>query len=332
MLELILELPAQLRWAADLEPPALDAAETALVTGMGGSGISGDVAAVVAGEARKLVLVHKGYGLPGWAAVVRPLVVAVSHSGDTEETLSAVGETVESELPLAVVTTGGRLAELAADADWPLVRLPGGPQPRAALGYLAGGVLRTLEAAGLLPPQSEALREAADVVDGLLGGGEGSGMRLGADIAEALDGRVTVIYGGLGVGATAAGRWKTQINENGKAPAYWSALPELDHNEVVGWDAVADLTGRAVGVVFLRDGRDHPRVAQRVEFTQELMDGKVGIAGQVWAQGEGLLARLFSLMVIGDIVSVTIAERAGVDPMPVDVIERLKQRLVEERP
>lgn len=328
MRDLIAELPVQLRWAAGLKPPQIPPSEEALVTGMGGSGISGDIAAVVAEAAGRRVVVHKSYGLPGWVRRSSPLVVAVSHSGNTEETLASAAAALSAGLKPAAVTTGGRLAELASERGWPLIDAPAGPQPRAAVGYLAGGVLRALEAAGILPSQRDDLLEAAEVVESLLQ--EGSAAALADELAEALDERVAVIYGGHGVAAVAANRWKTQINENGKAPAYWSVLPELDHNEIVGWDAHPKLGADRIGVVTLCDRDTHPRVALRARLTTELVDGRVGVAGEVEAQGESVAARLFSLILVGDLVSVSIAERAGVDPMPVDVIESLKRRLAQE--
>jgi glucose/mannose-6-phosphate isomerase len=329
MRELIGELPAQLRWAADLEAPRIGtAAAEGLVAGMGGSGIAGDVAGVVADAVGRRVAVHKSYGLPGWIRKAAPLVVTVSHSGNTEETLSSAAAAISAGMKPAVVTTGGRLAEMAGERDWPLVEVPAGPQPRAAVGYLAGGALRALEAGGVLPPQRDDLREAADVVEEALE--SGSAAARAEELAEALEGRVAVVYGGHGLAAVAANRWKTQINENGKAPAYWSAFPELDHNEIVGWDAYPDLGRERIGVVSLCDRDAHPRLALRVRLTSELIEDRVGIAGRVDAVGESDLARLFSLIVIGDLLSVAIAERAGMDPMPVAVIESLKQRIDQE--
>jgi glucose/mannose-6-phosphate isomerase len=128
----------------------------------------------------------------------------------------------------------------------------------------------------------------------------------------------------------AANRWKCQINENGKAPAYWSVLPELDHNEIVGWEAFPGLGSNRIGIVTLCDRDAHPRLGLRARLTTELIEARAAIVGEVEAQGDSVAARLFSLIVIGDLLSVAIAERAGIDPMPVDVIETLKQRLAEE--
>ncbi len=327
MRELIGQLPDQLRWAARVDIPEVPAADEALVAGMGGSGIAGTIASVIAESAGRRVTVHKSYGIPGWAARHRPLMVAVSHSGNTEECLSAVEGAAAAGLDMAAVTTGGVLGARAAGEGWPVLMPEPMPQPRAAVGNLAGGALRILEAAGILPPQSADLEEAADVVEMLL---DGVGPALAADLADALDGRVTVIYGGAGIGEVAASRWKAQINENGKAPAYWSVLPELDHNEIVGWTAWPGLSADAVGIVWLHDPGDHPRIVLRSKITRELIEDGTGIAGEVVSTGTSALARLFSLMVVGDLVSVAIAERAGTDPVPVTVIENLKQRLAQE--
>ncbi|MBM3694332.1 MAG: bifunctional phosphoglucose/phosphomannose isomerase [Actinobacteria bacterium] len=330
MRHLIGTLPEQLRWAAGLQPPEVPASSEALVAGMGGSGIAGGIAGVVAAAAGRRVGVHRSYGLPGWAGSAGPLVVVVSHSGDTEESLSAIEAAGQLGLSRAAVTTGGHLAAVAAAEGIPLVVTPGVPQPRAAVGYLTGAVLRLLEAAGVVPPQSAGLNEAAEVVERLLDGGHGAAVALADDLASALYHRLVVVYGAEGVPAVAAYRWKTQINENGKAIAYSSSFPELDHNEIEAWAAYPDLARDRVGVVWLHDPADDPRLKRRAEVSRRLVEGRVGLAGEVHAQGAGPLARLFSLTVVGDLVAVSLAERAGVDPVAVDLIATLKERLAEE--
>ncbi|HUG74331.1 MAG TPA: SIS domain-containing protein, partial [Acidimicrobiia bacterium] len=129
------------------------------------------------------------------------------------------------------------------------------------------------------------------------------------------------------VGAVAAGRWKTQINENGKAPAFWATLPEANHNEIVGWTAHPDLSRDSMAAVFLEDEHDHPRVMLRSTVTRELIERSVPIAGVVASRGTSPLARIMALSVVGDLVSVRLAEMADVDPVPVDIIEDLKKRL-----
>ncbi|MGH9166545.1 MAG: bifunctional phosphoglucose/phosphomannose isomerase [Acidimicrobiia bacterium] len=322
-----LGLPEQLRWAVALEVGEVPRAGSALVIGMGGSGISGDFAAQAADRGGRLVDVHKGYGLPGRAAVQRPLVVAVSYSGDTEETLSGVEEARELGLPVTAISTGGELSRLAERHGWPWVSAPGGLQPRAAVGYLTGAVLRVLAAGGVLPDQRPVLVEAAALLDELLGPDEdGAAVELAGDLAEGLAGKVPVIYGGRGVAEVAAQRWKTQFNENAKIPAFWAVLPELDHNEIEGWA----WSPARFGLVFLRDWDDDPRLGRRFELTAEALGGQPPLVGEVWAQGEGIVARMLSLAVVGDLTSVLMAELAGVDPDRVDVLEGIKRRMGEE--
>lgn len=328
MRSLIADLPEQLRWAAGVSPPSVPFASEALIIGMGGSGFAGDVAEVFASSQGRRVTVHKSYGLPGWATALRPLVVAVSHSGDTEETLAGVEEALAGGLAVVTASTDGALRTMAEERGLPYMEVPPGPQPRAAAGYLSGAVLRILEGSGVVGPTASGMLEAAAELDLML---EGGAAEQAETIAGGLTGRAAIVYGATGVAAVAAGRWKTQINENGKAPAWSSALPELNHNEIVGWTAFPSLASDYVGVVFLHDPHDSPRLAQRLRLTRRLMDG-VHVAGDVVAVGDGVLARLFSLVLVGDLVSVAIAERAGVDPVPVAVIQRLKKMLAEEAP
>lgn len=333
MWSMVAGLGGQYRWAAAQQAPQVPAAPAVLVVGMGGSGISGDFAAVVAASHGVQLTVHKGYGLPDWAPGARPLVVAVSYSGNTEETLEAVQRATAAGLPMAVVSSGGMLGARARDEGWPLIEVPGGLQPRAAAGYLIGAVLRVLEGAALVPGQPPDLEEAAATVDELLGeSGQGPGHALARDLAEGLAGRVVVAYGSTGGPAVAAQRWKTQINENAKSPAFWSQLPELDHNEIEGWAALAELTRTRFGIVLLRDRDEHPQIRRRFEVSADLIKRGVAVAGEVWSQGDSLLARMASLALVGDLTSVYLAEQAGIDAVPVETIEQLKQRLKEGNP
>lgn len=324
MLETLVD---QYRWAAAITPPEVPSRSAVLIAGMGGSGISGDVAAAVASDTP--VFVHKGYRLPRWAARLRPLVIGVSYSGNTEETRSVVDDALEAGLDVAVVAGGGRLGALAVERDLPNIPVPTGLQPRAAFGYLSGAVLRLLEAAGYVAETG--LDEAATVVSTLLGTAmDGPAVALADDLAGALRGRIVVVLAGQGVPAVAAYRWKTQINENAKASAFHSVLPEADHNEIVGWSTWGSATRNWVGVVALRDRHEPDHLAARFDPTLEQLAQGASVAGEVWAQGSSPLAHLASLAVVGDLVSLALARDAGVDPVPVEAIETLKQRLTEQ--
>ncbi|HET9260362.1 MAG TPA: bifunctional phosphoglucose/phosphomannose isomerase [Acidimicrobiia bacterium] len=330
MISQIRSLGDQLRWAAEVEPPHVGTFSEVLYAGMGGSGIAGDYAASVAAPLGTRVHVHKGYGpVPEWAIRVRPLVIAASYSGNTEETIDMVAASAESGLPVATVTTGGRLAELTATNRWPTIAVPAGLQPRAAAGYMIGAVVRLLEGAKSLDDHRLAFVEAADLADSMME--EGSEAWGQADeIAASLEGRIPIIYGGGSVSSVVAQRWKTQVNENAKVPAWYSTLPELDHNEIVGWETMPELTSESVGVVVLTDQSDHDRVRARIEHTRALTQDAVPWVGEVASRGTSRLARLISLTVVGDLFSWMLAERLGVDPTPVVTIEKLKKLLVED--
>jgi glucose/mannose-6-phosphate isomerase len=297
---------------------------------MGGSGIAGDYGAALAGPTEGRVAVHKGYGpLPGWVVRSRPTVVAASYSGNTEETLDLVAAAAGAGLPVVTITTGGRLAELTAEHGWPTITVPSGMQPRAAVGYMAGAVTRLLSALGILPNQTGPLDEAADLADAATAEGSET-WDLSLRVAKGLVGRIAIVYGGGPISSTAAQRWKTQINENAKMPAWWSVLPELDHNEIVGWETLPGTTRDLVGVIALTDVADHPRVGNRIEHTAALTGPAVPWLAEVAAIGESEMARLISLTVSGDLVSYLLAMEAGVDPVPVETIEKLKKLLAKD--
>lgn len=283
----------------------------------------------LASSPRAPIVVHRGYGLPEWAADSGASVIAVSYSGDTEEVLSGVDAAISQGLPIAAVTTGGRLGEIARDRGLPFAEVPAGLQPRAGLGYQTAAVAVTLSVAGQISNVRGALNEAADIVASLVDDGEGGAFVLGRDIAAGLADRTAVIYGGWGVGSTAAYRWKTQINENAKVPAFSGTVPEMNHNELQGWRVGA---GDDFGIVYLRDSGEHPAVASRMDLSGTVLSGSVRRVGEVRSAGIGPLARFYSLAVVGDIASVYMAEEAGVDPTPVETLEEFKKMLAKGTP
>ena len=317
MRDMVKGLPGQLAWALEARPTGPDLGpDEVLVCGMGGSGISGDVAAVAGG---RRVTVHRSYGLPAWAADARPLVAVVSYSGATEESLDACRAAMDLGLDVVTLTSSGPIGDELAH-----LTVPGGLQPRAAFGYLGGGLLQLLHAVGAGDDPTPALAEAASIVTTLLGSDlDGPGAVLAADLATELVDRFPLVYGSPGLTAVAAYRWKTQLNENAKAPAATSVLPELDHNELAGWRG-APAESRCA-IVALRDRDEHPRIGARHELTRELTPAPT--VGEVWSQGDSPLARLLSLTTVGDLVSLFVAEEAGIDPVEVDVLTTLKRRM-----
>ena len=330
MLSQIRSLGDQLRWATEQEVPAIGTYSENLCVGMGGSGIAGDYVGAIAEPFGTRVVVHKGYGpVPLWATRARPLVVAASYSGNTEETLDFVVSARDSGLRVATITTGGRLGELTATHDWSSVSVPSGMQPRAAAGYMIGAALIVLTGAHAVDDQRLAFVEAAAIADEATAEGSDRWIEA-AHIAQQLEGRIPIIYGGGPVSGVVAQRWKTQINENAKVPAWWSLLSELDHNEITGWETMPEKTRKHLGIVALRDRSDHDRMATRLAHTRALTQDAVPWVAEVSSSGSSPLARLVSLTAVGDLVSWMLAESAGVDPVPVATIEKLKKLLVEE--
>lgn len=331
MLDQIRSLPEQLTWSAAVDVPHIGTNSEILLVGMGGSGIAGDYASVVARPSATRVTVHKGYGpLPPWAMRQRPLVIAASYSGNTEETLDTTVSAWESGLSVATVSTGGRLGELATEHGWRGVTVPSGMQPRAALGYMFGATLRIMEASNSIGDQRLAFLEASRLAETLVEEGSAA-WEEASRLAEQIEGRIPIVYGSGPVSSTVAERWKTQLNENAKVPSWHSRLPELDHNEIVGWETMAETTRDLFVVIVLTDRSDDDRIATRIHHTRDLTKGAVPWLGPVASQGSSELARLISLTVVGDLTSWMLAGRLGVDPVAVATIENLKQLLAEDR-
>lgn len=315
--------------------PGLPAAPSAVaVAGMGGSAIGGDLVFATQPELAVPAAVVRGYALPAWVGP-GTLVVAVSYSGNTEETLAGVEEALARGCVPLCVASGGRLAAMAAERRLPLVTVPPGLQPRAAVGYLAMPLLVVLERLGLVPAAEKDVEEAAAVVRetaALYAPDQDEDCNLAKQLAHHLHGRVPLVYG-AGLTAPAARRWKTQLNENAKTAAFWAELPELDHNEIEAWDGpgAEDAAARQAAVVFLRDGDEDERLARRAELTAETIAAGGAPVEHVETRGGSRLARLFSLVTLGDHVSVYLGLLNGVDPTPVVAIERFKRRLAGDK-
>jgi glucose/mannose-6-phosphate isomerase len=327
----VLDLPSQLRdglWrveSAMLEP--IDSPGGLVVSGMGGSAIGGALARSALGDqASRRIVVTRSYGLPAWTSP-EVTVLCSSYSGNTEETLACYDAAGALGARRIVVTTGGQLAESAREDKVPVIPLPGGLQPRAAVAYMTVAALEVAALCGVGPELRSEVDVAAAQMEALT---ERWGPAAEADaqpklLAGALHGTITTIAG-AGPTIPVAYRWKTQLNENAKVPAFSHELPELDHNEIVGWDGAAELGPFAA--VFLDDTDLHPRERRRIALTRELIAPEAKATFVVDGEGETTLARIFSLVLLGDLVSVYRAVLRGVDPSPVAVIEELKGRMV----
>jgi len=331
MLDAVLGLPMDCRSAYDaargVDLPAVRDVASVVFCGMGGSAVSGDLVRSVFRERVGVPIeVNRSPVLPEHCGT-RTLVVCSSYSGNTAETLSSFRAARTRGCQLLVITAGGTLGDEAAAAELPTVEVPGGYQPRAALGHLGFASLGALETVGLLPPLADDVAEAVGALGELLGG-MGPDVPTDRNVAKALAGaigdRVPVIWGVEGIGAVAAARWKTQMNENAKSPAFWSSMSELDHNEVVGWTAPF---GDRFFIVGLRHEGEDPQLPPRFPLSFAIARDAGALGDEVWARGTSGLARLMSLIVVGDATSVYLAIARGMDPTPVAVIDRLKAAL-----
>lgn len=356
MLRAIASSAAQVREAATLSAEAglvalagEDRPRSIVVCGMGGSGIAGDVlAAVLGAKAPVPVLTHRGYGLPTWVGAA-DLVIAVSCSGSTEETLSALEEAVRRGCRLLVVAGAGSPAEdLASRGRALFVPVPQGRQPRASVWALSTPLVIAADHLGLVQAPAGVVEETAVCLEGVA-----TRCRIDADtvvnpaktLATELLDTVPVLWGTSPLAGVAAYRFACQLNENAKVPATWGVLPEANHNQVVGFDGPFAGRGSAdlfhdpyddddptpsttrIRLVLLRDAEEHPQVARRADVSTELAEERhVGVTA-LRAAGETSFERIAWLIGTTDYASAYLALLQGTDPTPVDAITALKDRI-----
>lgn len=300
-----------------------------MVSGLGGSAIGGDVLRNYALDRSPVpVIVNRDYAIPAFINE-HSLVVAVSYSGNTEETLSAYRQAGEQKAARIAVTSGGQLADLACADGSAVVSIPAGLSPRAATGYLLTPLALILQELDIVAGVDKDINEVIDVLRAMrqrAGPHQALGENQARQIARDIKGQVPLIWGSSGHSEIAALRWKTQINENAKCPAFYNFFPELNHNEIVGFEAPADILSRLV-VVMLRDPMDHVKVKKRMDISQGIIQDRVAKVIQVHSRGQGFLARFYSLAYLGDYVSYYLAEEYGINPTPVKIIDFLKNEL-----
>jgi glucose/mannose-6-phosphate isomerase len=328
----VLGLPEQLRdalWrveSAGLEP--WDTPAGLVVAGVGGSAIGGALARAALGDhASRPILAARAYGLPPWATP-DTTVLCASYSGETEETLACYESAGALGARRVVVTTGGRLAELARADGVPVIPVPGGFAPRAAVAYMMVAALEVAALCGAGPRMASEIDVAAAHSESLVAewGPEGSEDSLPKRLARELHTSVPVVIG-AGLTTPVAYRWKTQINENSKMPCFAHELPEASHNEIVGWQGAADVG--PFSAVFLDDCDTHPRVRARSEITERLIRDAASATVMVSSRGQTTVERVVSLVLLGDILSIYLAVLRGVDPTPIQAIDSLKSMLAE---
>ncbi|HPT69067.1 MAG TPA: bifunctional phosphoglucose/phosphomannose isomerase [Syntrophomonas sp.] len=301
-----------------------------VVSGLGGSAIGGDILRSYALDRCQVpVLVNRDYVLPFFVNEFT-LVLAVSYSGNTEETLSAYQQARQRGADIIAVSSGGKLSELARNDGCLVVEVPGGMSPRAASGYLFCPLALILEEMDLLKGARLDLRETWQVLKELreeINPAVAEDNNFARQLAWKMKDCIPVIWGSSAHSDIAAIRWKAQINENAKAPAYYNAFPELDHNELVGFEAPAELLAKLL-VIILCDADDHEQVKKRIRITGEIIREKVAGVIEIKTRGSSWLAKLYSLIYTGDYASFYLALEYGINPTPVKVIDYLKAELV----
>lgn len=327
MLEHVLNLGNQLK--TDLEVSqgftSIDY-DRILIVGMGGSGVAGDVLKLILNEHTNIdVEVRKTYNLTKNHSSTRPFCLFISYSGNTEETVSVAKDAINENLEWSVISSGGELLELATKYNKNFVKLPTGLQPRAAFGLMTKAVINFL-------PNSiksnflNACDDAGNYLNNLIEDVSNEVFDISKNIANQIGTKTAVIYAGSELTYLVAQRWKTQINENSKSKAYVGFMPEIHHNEILSWEADQEGSKNNFILILLR-GDDYKKIDNRFEFTKELIGSKVDTIDVRNISSDNLIINLFHLVLIGDLVSVNLADQLNIDPFNIDAIENLKKKL-----
>ena len=337
MVGMVLATPDQMRegWkrAAEisLRPPSQNG--SLVICGMGGSAIGAELARDLAGaENRFPIHVERGYQLPRFADS-NTTVICISYSGNTEEVIALFREARSRDCGLGVITSGGILERESAESGVGMVKVRGGLPPRAAIGYLLTPLLKFLSEWGAIRLDQQDFSSLVETTESALENLAPAFINNPAmKISEKLFGRIPLIYSGGSLLRGAAYRWKCQFNENSKVMAFSNIFPELGHNEIMGWDCPEEIREK-MSVIMLNDRDDHPRVKKRMAITASMLeDNGVEVikieSGSWFPEGAATRAqRLLSAVILGDMASVYLALRRGIDPAPIDRIDLVKDKL-----
>ena len=300
-----------------------------VITGLGGSAIGGDILrSYSADQIGVPILVNRSYTLPQFVGK-NSLVVVSSYSGGTEETISAYAQARKKGAQILVISSGGKIGEIAANLHHNWIKIPGGQPPRAALGYSFLAMLTAFKMVGLLKSRPAELKETLSLLRQL--SDEYSDYKINPlpmQIAEQLLTKLPIVYSSAERFDAVNFRWRSQLSENAKTVAYGNLFPEMNHNEIVGYSNASDPTSKFC-VIYLRDRGDYPRIAARFSFVKEIIGPYCSNQIEIHSRGKSLLARMFSLIYLGDWTSYYLAIKKNVDPTPINNIDILKKRLNE---
>ena len=302
--------------------------DSLLIMGMGGSGVSGDVLSLLSNEvSSKKITVRKSYSIPKKIMEVKPFCLFISYSGNTEETLSGLNDAIKNNLDWAVISSGGKLIDLAIEHNKEYIKIPDGLQPRAAFGYLTQAVCKIVDIVEGTNFLKE-LRDVGNYLNEILNEEEDSEIFIEAKkIAKQINKKTCIIYGGTDLTELVASRWKTQINENAKSKAFVGSMPEVHHNEILSWDADVEGSKSNYVLILLRDNSENSQIAKRFDLTQKLLGEKVEIFNIEPKSQSTTLFKLMELVLLGDLFSISLADELNMIPEDIEGIENLKKLL-----
>ncbi len=300
-----------------------------VVNGMGGSAIAGDIlSACLLSELSVPFIVNRNYHAPNFVNK-HSLVFSCSYSGNTEETLSATREALDKKATVVALSTGGQLEKLARENDLPFIKIPGGFPPRQALGYMYFPILQLLEKMEVIKPKQKEIQDTIHTLEELRERNDPErthGHSLANQIAQKLYHRIPLLYTASDCLQPVVVRWRNQFNENSKILAYSNVFPELNHNEIMGWEASSDLVA-PFSILMLRDADENPRNRTRLEITRNLLHKKDIPIFEIFTEGNTRMSRIFSMIYLGDWVSYYLALLYNKDPYLIESIQLLKEKL-----
>lgn len=303
--------------------------ENIVYAGMGGSALAAQISLTWPGYDRPFEIV-RGYDIPSYVSD-KTYFIASSYSGNTEETLSAIEQAASKGARITVIASGGRLADLAKEKGYPLALLPGGLQPRHAVFYNVRALITLLEKENLTSADSaeKSLHQTAEYLKDKVQAWlptVPTKDNVAKQIAQECIGKSVVVYGGPKL-YPAAYKWKISFNENAKHIAWVNQFSEFNHNEFLGW--TKQPVSKPYTVIDLRSNLEHPQIQKRFEVTQRLLSGMRPEPIVVQAEGDTLLEQLLWTIQLGDFVTLYTALLNGINPTPVDLIEKFKQELAK---
>ncbi|HEX9972062.1 MAG TPA: bifunctional phosphoglucose/phosphomannose isomerase [bacterium] len=332
MLQLLTSFPDQFQHARQIgndfkfnvDPSKI---KTIIFAGMGGSAIGGDLIISYLGDQfTQPASVIRNYSLPGYVDS-SSLVIVSSYSGNTEESISCLEHAKAKKAHVLCITSGGEIAAIARKNGFPIITVPGGAPPRTALAYLSIPIIIFLTKNGFAADISAELDETEHLLKQKAGDySPHSKNNPAAALAQKLSGKIPILYSTADLLSVVGLRWKGQLSENAKVLAFQNVFPELNHNEIVGWEKLRHLFEN-FQIIYLKDRADHPRNQKRMEITKKILEQVAPLILELFTEGESRLARLFSLIYLGDMVSFYLAILNGIDPTPVEKIQLLKDQL-----